>query len=166
MLLLHRASFHMLQSLRLSRCRPASSLLKSTSIPLTTSSHINSHHPTLSPVTRQTLHTTASHLQKPIPDQAMDTIRNTIGENFGGIAQKLSTSQFSLEEVPAQDGKVVVITGGTEGIGYGCTHTYGILTTHPKYHPTTKYHQQTVFSPKTSPKSTSSLNAKKSSTAP
>lgn len=49
--------------------------------------------------------------------------QNTIGENFGGIAGKASTHQFSIEQVPAQDGKVAVVTGGSEGIGYACTHT-------------------------------------------
>ncbi|RSL69580.1 hypothetical protein CEP53_002163 [Fusarium sp. AF-6] len=47
---------------------------------------------------------------------------NTIAENFGGPAKKLSTSQFSLEDVPSQTGKVGVVTGGSEGIGYGITH--------------------------------------------
>lgn len=53
----------------------------------------------------------------------MDTIKNTIGENFGGAAQKLSTHQFSLDDVPDLTGKVAVVTGGSEGIGYGCTYT-------------------------------------------
>ncbi|CAJ2514076.1 Uu.00g021950.m01.CDS01 [Anthostomella pinea] len=53
----------------------------------------------------------------------MDAIKNAIGENFGGKAQELSTHQFSLDDVPDLSGKVAVITGGSEGIGYGCTHT-------------------------------------------
>ncbi|KAH8197998.1 hypothetical protein TruAng_007823 [Truncatella angustata] len=53
----------------------------------------------------------------------MQTIKNTIGENFGGAAQGLSTHQFSLDEVPDLTGKVAVVTGGSEGIGYGCTYT-------------------------------------------
>ncbi|KAK9773023.1 putative Oxidoreductase bli-4 [Seiridium cardinale] len=53
----------------------------------------------------------------------METIKNTIGENFGGAAQKLSTHQFSLDDVPDLTGKVAVVTGGSEGIGYGCTYT-------------------------------------------
>ncbi|KAF2710912.1 retinol dehydrogenase 12 [Pleomassaria siparia CBS 279.74] len=32
-------------------------------------------------------------------------------------------NQFSLEQVPDLSGKVAVVTGGSEGIGYGCTHT-------------------------------------------
>jgi NAD(P)-dependent dehydrogenase (short-subunit alcohol dehydrogenase family) len=31
--------------------------------------------------------------------------------------------QFSLDEVPDLTGKVAIVTGGSEGIGYGCTHT-------------------------------------------
>ncbi|KAF7520642.1 hypothetical protein G7054_g12699 [Neopestalotiopsis clavispora] len=53
----------------------------------------------------------------------MDAIKNTIGENFGGAAQKLSTHQFTLDDVPDLTGKVAVVTGGSQGIGYGCTYT-------------------------------------------
>ena len=53
----------------------------------------------------------------------MDTIRNTIAENFGGMASKVGTSQFSLEECPDLSGKVAVITGGSQGIGFGVAHT-------------------------------------------
>ncbi len=51
----------------------------------------------------------------------MDAIRNTIAENFGGIAQQAARAefQFSVDEVPAQDGKVAVITGG---ISFFCVH--------------------------------------------
>jgi NAD(P)-dependent dehydrogenase (short-subunit alcohol dehydrogenase family) len=54
---------------------------------------------------------------------AMDTIRNTIAENFGGIASKIGTSQFSLEECPDLSRKVAVITGGSQGIGFGVAYT-------------------------------------------
>lgn len=50
-------------------------------------------------------------------------LQNTIAENLGGKAQGLGTRQFTLEEVPDLTGKVAVVTGGSEGIGYGCTHT-------------------------------------------
>ncbi|KAF2640566.1 NAD(P)-binding protein [Massarina eburnea CBS 473.64] len=58
----------------------------------------------------------------------MQTIKNTIAENVGKTfsgAHSLAPadSQFSLEQVPDLAGKVAVVTGGSEGIGYGCTHT-------------------------------------------
>lgn len=51
--------------------------------------------------------------------------KNTIAENFGGPAHAVANKehQFSVEEVPDLSGKVAVVTGGSEGIGYGCTHT-------------------------------------------
>ncbi|ROV95183.1 hypothetical protein VMCG_08558 [Cytospora schulzeri] len=57
----------------------------------------------------------------------LDTIKATIYENFTGrlpshfLAPK--NEQFSLEEVPDLTGKVALVTGGSQGIGYGCTHT-------------------------------------------
>lgn len=55
----------------------------------------------------------------------METIKNTIAENFGGPSHKLAPEnhQFTLEEVPPLNGKVAVVTGGSEGVGFGCTHT-------------------------------------------
>ncbi|KAK6715347.1 putative oxidoreductase bli-4, mitochondrial [Fusarium graminearum] len=53
----------------------------------------------------------------------IDTVKNTIAENFGGPAEQLATHQFSLSETPNLSGKVAVVTGGSEGIGYGVTHT-------------------------------------------
>ncbi|KAJ4289750.1 hypothetical protein N0V90_011080 [Kalmusia sp. IMI 367209] len=58
----------------------------------------------------------------------MQTVQNTIAENLGKVipgAHSLAPedSRFSLDQVPDLSGKVAVITGGTEGIGYGCTHT-------------------------------------------
>ncbi|KKY18735.1 putative retinol dehydrogenase 12 [Diplodia seriata] len=55
----------------------------------------------------------------------MNTIRTTIAENLGGPAHALAPedSQFTLSSVPDLTGKVAVVTGGSEGIGYGCTHT-------------------------------------------
>jgi len=52
----------------------------------------------------------------------MDAIKNTLAENFGGLGG-LGTHQFSLDDVPDLSGKVAVVTGGSEGIGYGCTYT-------------------------------------------
>ncbi|KAF2878332.1 retinol dehydrogenase 12 [Massariosphaeria phaeospora] len=57
----------------------------------------------------------------------MQAVKNTIAENLGknvsGHELAPDDSKFSLEEVPNLSGKVAVITGGTEGIGYGCSHT-------------------------------------------
>ncbi|MCJ1357931.1 MAG: hypothetical protein MMC33_007927 [Icmadophila ericetorum] len=55
----------------------------------------------------------------------MNAIKSTIAENFGGDSHKAAAPehQFALEQVPSLEGKVAVITGGSEGIGYGCTHT-------------------------------------------
>ncbi|MCJ1234067.1 hypothetical protein MMC14_002025 [Varicellaria rhodocarpa] len=55
----------------------------------------------------------------------MNTISSTIAENFGGKAHDAASKehQFSLEQVPDLSGKVAVVTGGSEGVGYGCTHT-------------------------------------------
>lgn len=52
-----------------------------------------------------------------------DTIRNTVAENFGGPADTLATHFFTLDSVPDQSGKVALVTGGSEGIGYAVTHT-------------------------------------------
>lgn len=55
----------------------------------------------------------------------METIKNTVAENFGGPSHKLApeSHQFTLDQVPSLNGKVAVVTGGSEGIGFGCTHT-------------------------------------------
>ena len=55
----------------------------------------------------------------------METVKQTIAQNLGGASHKLASSdqQFSLEEIPSLSGKVAVVTGGSEGIGYGCTHS-------------------------------------------
>ncbi|GAM83713.1 hypothetical protein ANO11243_017020 [Dothideomycetidae sp. 11243] len=53
----------------------------------------------------------------------MQAVKDTIAQNFGGKAQDVGRATFSLEEVPDLSGKVAVVTGGSEGIGYGCTHT-------------------------------------------
>lgn len=55
----------------------------------------------------------------------MEYVKETVAQNFGGPAHKLAKeeNQFDLDEVPDLSGKVAVVTGGSEGIGYGCTHT-------------------------------------------
>ncbi|KAK4228078.1 putative oxidoreductase bli-4 mitochondrial precursor [Podospora fimiseda] len=53
----------------------------------------------------------------------MQKIGNTLAENFGGPLSKLGTRQFKLDECPDLTGKVAVITGGSEGIGFGVAYT-------------------------------------------
>ncbi|KXS93399.1 hypothetical protein AC579_825 [Pseudocercospora musae] len=52
---------------------------------------------------------------------AINAAASTLSENLGGVAQKIAPShtKFSTDDVPDQSGKVAVITGGSEGIGYG-----------------------------------------------
>ncbi|KAK4124680.1 NAD(P)-binding protein [Parathielavia appendiculata] len=54
----------------------------------------------------------------------MQTIKNTLAENFGGEAvAKLGSVQFRLDDTPDLSGKVAVVTGGSEGIGFGVVYT-------------------------------------------
>ncbi|KAK3990472.1 putative oxidoreductase bli-4 mitochondrial precursor [Cladorrhinum sp. PSN332] len=53
----------------------------------------------------------------------MQKLGNTLAENFGGPLSKLGTRQFKLDDCPDLTGKVAVITGGSEGIGFGVTYT-------------------------------------------
>ena len=55
----------------------------------------------------------------------MEYIKKTVAENVGGPAHKLAPEehQFTLDQVPSLDGKVAVVTGGSQGIGFGCAHT-------------------------------------------
>jgi FlaA1/EpsC-like NDP-sugar epimerase len=57
--------------------------------------------------------------------QIINTVKSTIAENLGGPSHKLASDEhyFDIDKVPDQSGKVAVITGGSEGIGYGCSHT-------------------------------------------
>ncbi|KAJ8115019.1 hypothetical protein OPT61_g3236 [Boeremia exigua] len=63
--------------------------------------------------------------KSPIP--GMEAIRNTIVENLGNLVPGNDLAppenQFSIDAVPDLTGKVAVVTGGSEGIGYGVTHT-------------------------------------------
>ena len=57
----------------------------------------------------------------------METIKQTIAQNFGGEqSHKLvgEEQQFALTDTPDLSEKVAVVTGGSQGIGYGCTHTF------------------------------------------
>ncbi len=56
------------------------------------------------------------------------SVKNAIAENLGKVVSGAhdlapADSRFSLEQVPDLSGKVAVVTGGSEGVGYGCTHT-------------------------------------------
>ncbi|KXX80979.1 putative oxidoreductase bli-4, mitochondrial [Madurella mycetomatis] len=56
----------------------------------------------------------------------MQTIKagtNTLAENFGGPVSKLGSRQFKLDDCPDLSGKVAVVTGGSEGVGFGVTYT-------------------------------------------
>lgn len=55
----------------------------------------------------------------------MEAVKNTLAENLGGPFHKLATGDqvFTLDQVPDLTGKVSLVTGGSEGIGFGCTHT-------------------------------------------
>lgn len=56
----------------------------------------------------------------------MDIIKQSVAQNIGvpGAHKAVPEDQrFSLEQTPDLSGKVAVITGGSEGIGYGCSHT-------------------------------------------
>ncbi|KAL1306443.1 hypothetical protein AAFC00_005142 [Neodothiora populina] len=55
----------------------------------------------------------------------MEAIQKSIAENFGGPSHSVVNKEdyFGLEQVPDLAGKTAVVTGGSEGIGFGCTHT-------------------------------------------
>ncbi|KAL2019751.1 hypothetical protein VTK56DRAFT_9195 [Thermocarpiscus australiensis] len=48
---------------------------------------------------------------------------NSLAENFGGPASKLGSRQFKLDDCPDLSGKVGVVTGGSEGVGFGVAYT-------------------------------------------
>jgi NAD(P)-dependent dehydrogenase (short-subunit alcohol dehydrogenase family) len=53
----------------------------------------------------------------------MEYIRQTLAQNFTGGNTTTTDGHFTHDDVPDQSGKVAVITGGSEGIGYGITYT-------------------------------------------
>lgn len=61
----------------------------------------------------------------------VDAAKSTLAQNLGGAAHQMAPAhtQFALDDVPDQTGKVAVVTGGSEGsptslltygIGSGC----------------------------------------------
>ena len=59
--------------------------------------------------------------------EAMEAVKQTVAQNFGfDASHKLvpEDQQFNLEQTPSLKRKVAVITGGSEGIGYGAAHTF------------------------------------------
>lgn len=58
-----------------------------------------------------------------VEHRAKPRYQNTIAENFGGPASRLGSHQFKLDDCPDLSGKVAVVTGGSEGIGFGVTYT-------------------------------------------
>jgi NAD(P)-dependent dehydrogenase (short-subunit alcohol dehydrogenase family) len=54
----------------------------------------------------------------------MEYVRKSIAENITGGNNAVSGSdKFTIDMVPDLSGKVAAVTGGSEGIGFGCTHT-------------------------------------------
>nr|OQO23905.1 hypothetical protein B0A51_07295 [Rachicladosporium sp. CCFEE 5018] len=56
----------------------------------------------------------------------MDFIKKTLAENLTGPAHNLATGSDAFDlntDVPDLSGRVALVTGGSEGIGFGCTHT-------------------------------------------
>ena len=68
------------------------------------------------PASRSSFTNFRRHSSQPIMAGTVDTVKNTIAENFDGISHSLKKPehQFSLSKVPDQSGKVAVITGGCE----------------------------------------------------
>lgn len=55
----------------------------------------------------------------------MEFVKRLLLENLGGPFHLLASKDqsFSLDDVPDLSGKVALVTGGTEGVGFRCTYT-------------------------------------------
>jgi NAD(P)-dependent dehydrogenase (short-subunit alcohol dehydrogenase family) len=55
----------------------------------------------------------------------MEAVQKALAENLGGPFHNVASGDqvFTLEQVPDLKGKVGVLTGGSEGVGYGSTYT-------------------------------------------
>ncbi|EMC93287.1 hypothetical protein BAUCODRAFT_36967 [Baudoinia panamericana UAMH 10762] len=75
--------------------------------------------------TSQTRHASKKPTMSSTVSSIVENVQTTLSENFGRSAQAAAPTgtHFSLDDVPDQTGKVAVITGGSEGIGYGSSHT-------------------------------------------
>jgi len=113
----------------------ASRLYKLPTSPLTTASFRGAHPTSSTSRSLTALHNipishirTAqySKLTDKLPVDAMEAIKQTVAQNLGiGGSHQLvpEDQQFDLNDTPDLKGKVAVITGGSEGIGYGASHT-------------------------------------------
>ena len=76
--------------------------------------------------THRKQYSTASKIKNTINTEAMEAIKQTVAQNMGVSGAHTivpEDQQFDLNDTPELKGKVAVITGGSEGIGYGCTYT-------------------------------------------
>lgn len=57
----------------------------------------------------------------------VNAARKTVVENLGGVAARAvgapAEHQFSIADVPDLSGKIAVVTGATQGVGYAVSHT-------------------------------------------
>ncbi|KAK4175045.1 putative oxidoreductase bli-4 mitochondrial precursor [Triangularia setosa] len=58
-----------------------------------------------------------------VVSNTMQKLGDTLAENFGGAFTKLGSRQFKLDDCPDLTGKVGVVTGGSQGIGFGVAYT-------------------------------------------
>ncbi|KAK4645069.1 putative oxidoreductase bli-4, mitochondrial [Podospora bellae-mahoneyi] len=62
-------------------------------------------------------------VSKGVVSSTMQKLGDTLAENFGGAFTKLGSRQFKLDDCPDLTGKVGVVTGGSQGIGFGVAYT-------------------------------------------